>query len=163
MFKSHLFKAVSVIILVGAQASSTFAASSGRRHLPSTIGAEFGASGSQAVENPLADRAATLGGQAFTIERAEGSSYKAAAARSSVAGDNPLRDRATTLGGDAFTVERAEGRPYRASTVASDAASDALAGNPLKDRAETLGGRTFAVESGVDQAGKPRSFLARFQ
>jgi hypothetical protein len=60
------------------------------------------------TENPLADRAATLGGEAFTMKGAEGGRYHVArqttAEADQVAG-NPLADRAATLGGKAFTVE----------------------------------------------------------
>lgn len=65
------------------------------------------------IGNPLQDRAETLGGKAFTVERAEGRAFRpqnpgAEAARAQVVG-NPLRDRAETLAGKPFTVESAEG------------------------------------------------------
>jgi hypothetical protein len=60
------------------------------------------------AENPLADRAATLDGNAFTVKSAEGSRYQAARGTSAEvdqAAGNPLAERAATLGGKAFTVE----------------------------------------------------------
>ncbi len=65
-------------------------------------------------ENPLADRAATLGGQAFTAESAEGRHYHAVrqtSAEAAQAVGNPLAERAAALGGKTFTVEQSAPQP----------------------------------------------------
>jgi hypothetical protein len=62
----------------------------------------------------LGDRAATLGGDAFTVKSAEGSGYhevpQTSAEIDQVAG-NPLAERAATLGGKVFTVEHGASQP----------------------------------------------------
>ncbi len=66
------------------------------------------------AENPLADRAATLGGEAFTVRSAEGGRYHAMRqtnAEVSQAAGNPLAERAATLGGRTFTVEHGAAQP----------------------------------------------------
>ena len=66
------------------------------------------------AENPLADRAATLGGDAFTMKSAEGSRYhnvRQTDAEIDQAAGNPLAVRAATLGGKAFTVEHSAAQP----------------------------------------------------
>jgi len=108
---------------------------------------------------PLADRAATLGGQVFKVEHApaNGAVFTGRHAVASV--ENPLADRAATLGGKAFTIESADRRGYVAGRESS-AEDDHVFGAPLKDRADTLGGKPFTVER--EQNSSPASFLARF-
>ncbi len=60
------------------------------------------------AENPLADRAAALGGEAFTVKSAESRRYHTApqtSAETDEATGNPLAERAATLGGKVYTVE----------------------------------------------------------
>jgi hypothetical protein len=166
MTNSRILTILGAIILIGDQSSLATAAS--RHHHWGAPASAFLAIGRAADGNPLADRAATLGGQAFTVERAEGVAYNAANAASEAAGDkaagNPLNVRAATLGGQAFTAERAEGASYKTPEAASVVAADEVVGNPVKDRAETLGGKVFTVERESGSAVEPAEhFLAEFQ
>ncbi|HLH10325.1 MAG TPA: hypothetical protein VKV77_00425 [Methylovirgula sp.] len=115
--------------------------------------------------NPLADRAATLGGTAFTMERAEGIGYRAPNrgldGRSVRAFGNPLADRAATLGGRAFVVERTEAIPYKTHGHRS-ASSAQPAANPFDDRVATLAGRAFTVERQGAPGAAPGAFVAIF-
>lgn len=119
---------------------------------------------SQTDSTPLADRAATLGGQTFKVERlpADGArlvSRQGIGSADSASG-NPLADRAATLGGKVFTVEGANDVHY-ASSAGNDAETYRAFGTPLKDRAEILGGKIVTVEH-TQSSPRVTSFLARF-
>jgi hypothetical protein len=116
-----------------------------------------------ATYNPLADRAATLGGTAFTVERASGSPYQASNGQtdrlSGQSVGNPLAERAATLDGQPFVVQRENNAQnhaaYRGAATPAYEPSD----SPLADRAATLGGKPFVVDAG-QREGTPSSFLA---
>lgn len=113
---------------------------------------------------PLADRAATLGGQTFKVERAPagaaGFQSRHGVASAGSTSETPLADRAATLDGKAFTVESAGDTP-RAVGGSNDAEAYRAFGTPLRDRAEILGGQTFTVER-TQSSPRTESFLARF-
>jgi hypothetical protein len=120
--------------------------------------------GGQTDPTPLADRAATLGGQTFKVERvpadAAGFVSRHGTASADSTSENPLADRAATLDGKAFTVESAGDAPH-AVERGNDAEANRAFGTPLKDRAEILGGQTFTVER-TQTSPRTESFLARF-
>lgn len=120
----------------------------------------------QTASTPLADRAATLGGQVFKVEHTPadyaGVTSRHWVASADVANENPLADRAATLGGKVFTAEGADGTHYAVAAV-NDAEANRVFGTPLKDRAETLGGKAFTVERVQSSSPHAASFLARFQ
>ena len=134
------------------------AALSGSSHAVFAAGSAL-ENASQTDLTPLADRAATLGGRVFKVERAPDSAVFTG--RRGVASiENPLADRAATLGGKTFTIESADRRGYVAGRESS-AEADHVFGAPLKDRADTLGGKPFTVER-AENSLRADSFLARF-